>query len=435
MKRFATLPNARLLQLIGLIIAIMGLVGFWLTRDIERPELSTEQQELINPEREEFQVSFVVAGRDLDAVAAASECRWVGERCVREQTGQFIYGMRTDTILYVNLVGNDLTIIAIPRDIYLANWQRRINAMYGLGGLDGRRLGGLGVKMAVEEVLGLPIDYYAIVNIDIFKNLVDVLGGVELNVPYRMYYRDAAAGLEIDFQPGVQHLSGEDAAKFVRYRHTQRGDYDRIDNVKSLAYAMLERAKELNVRAVGALPALVDTFLSDVETNATPALLGRLLLRVSNLSIRETATLPTYEVEDRGYLSYSPREVEQFLAATFGGEARVFSEPPAANLLITNRSGQPGLEEWYRGRLEAMGVPAERLLTREASFDPAPTRLLVTGDYWQDAEYFTTLLHASKQQIDHLPVVARRRVDMELVLGPDLPAAAVAAPLAQLVPQ
>lgn len=411
--------SARLLQLAGLLVALTGLAGFWLTRDVERVELTQEQQALVNPRGETFQASFVVAGRDYDIAQYASECRWVGGRCVRDRVGRFQLGNRTDTILYVNIVGDDISIIAIPRDLWLPQWQTRINAMYGYQQAEG-------LSRSVQEVLGLPVDYYAIIDIDIFKGMVDAVGGVSINIPEDMYYVDNAAGLVIDFDEGPAHLNGEDAAKFVRYRNTARGDYDRIDNVKRLAYAMLDRIKQLNVRAVGAVPALLDAFFEDVETNASPALLRQLLPRVPHLRIAETATLPTYEVVvERGghVLATDPVAVEQFLAETFGGTAREFATPPEATLLITNRSGVEGLEEWYRARLLAMGVPEDGILVRNASFDPTPTRVLATANHWQDADYYTALLRTGKQQLDRLPSVDRRQADLELVLGEDAAAA------------
>src|SRR5690606_3922866 len=272
----------------------------------------------------------------------------------------------------------------------------------------------------VEAILGVPVDYYAIVNIDIFKSLVDALGGVTIDVPYRMYHRDNAAGLLIDFQPGPQHLDGEAASKFIRYRNTLRGDIDRIDNVKRLAFAMLQRLKEMNVRAVTLVPSLVETFLEDVETNASPALVRQLAARIPNLRLSATATVPVHEVEGRGYVRYDPAEVHSFIAETFGGVARDFSAPPELGLLVTDRSGVPGLGQVYVDALVAAGVPEELVTLREEpGTEPGPTRLLATLDAWSDADYYAELLHASKLQVDRMDPYRGPSVRPELVLGAD----------------
>ena len=411
-----SLRNARVLQILGILIALVGLTGFWLNRDIpDKTELNTDQKELLGldtPEKEEvFHASFIVAGRDYDIARYASPCRYVEGRCVRDREGEFQLGNRTDTILYVNIIGDEVTMVALPRDIYLPEWQVKVNEIYAYQGAEG-------LKRSVEEITGLPIDYYAVINIDIFKDLVDALDGVDVNIPYDMYYRDEAADLTIDFDEGPAHLSGEDAAKFIRYRHTLRGDIDRIENVKRLAYAMLARVKALNVRTAFKAPELVDALFENVETNATPALVKSVLPRLASLQL-DAATLPTVEVEGKNRLTFDERAVEQFLAETFGGEARVFAQAPAATLLVTNRSGEAGLAERYKTRLVSMGVPQEQIVTRNAEPDPTPTLILTTTQHWQDADYYTSLLDASKQQVDRFGTVEGREIDLELVLGED----------------
>src|SRR5690606_16670273 len=207
---------------------------------------------------------------------------------------------------------------------------------------------------------------------------------------------------------------------FIRFRNTLRGDIDRIDNVKRLAFAMLQRLKELSVRAVTVVPNLVETFLSDVETNASPALVRQLASRVPNPRLVATATVPVHEVEGKGYVRYDPAEVQAFIAQTFGGVARDFSAPPEQGLLVTDRSGVPGLGQAYVDALVAAGVPAELVTLREdGGSEPGPTRLLATLDAWSDADYYAELLHASKQQVDRMAPYGGRAVKLELVLGSD----------------
>ena len=247
---------------------------------------------------------------------------------------------------------------------------------------------------------------------------MDALGGVELNVPYRMLYSDRAAGLRIDLRAGPQVLDGSAAAGFVRFRESPRGDLDRLDNVKSLAFAMLQRVRDLNLRAVTVLPELIDVFFADVETNASPALVRELLPRLARFELR-SATLPTYEQEGSSAAFLDRREVEAFLAATFGGEARAWVDAPEATVHVVDRSGRAGTGEAVLDQLAAMGVPREHLVLTEASFDPAPSRLVVTAPHWSEADYYTSLLGIGMQQIDRLPAVAGRAVGIQLVLGDD----------------
>jgi LCP family protein required for cell wall assembly len=410
--------RARLLQLLGMLVALLGLVGFWLTRDVERAVYTEETLAVLNADESDFKASFVVAGRDYDHIQEASPCKWQDGVCYRDRLGKFVYAKRTDTILYVQIVNDKVTMISLPRDIYLPNWDTKINAMYFYQGAEG-------LKNTVEEIVGVPLDYYAIINIDIFQDVVNQLGGVDITIPYDMYYRDAAAGLEINFKEGPTTLNGEDAAKFVRYRHTGRGDYDRIDNLKSLAYAMLNKLKALNVSAAPKIPGMLDAVFKNLETTTSPALMRQLLPRISRLQL-QAATLPTYHEEGTNNERYDPEVVANFLATTFGGEEKTFILPPDVTLLITNLSGKNGLEERYKRRLIKMGVAEDNIVTRFGEKDVTPTRVLALTDSWQDADYYTLLFQIGKQQKDHFDDVEGKPVRLELVLGTDAAKNAIA---------
>lgn len=406
---------ARLVSLLGVLVALGGLAGYWLTRDVERKTIGEDQRRLIGLGENDFHASFVVAGRDI--VYGDSPSTPVYGRDGRIVAWNFhgyrgTEGTNTDTILYIDVKGDDISVIAIPRDL-LVGERRKINEVYARGGAEG-------LLKQVEAVLGVPIDYYVVIKLDIFQNLVDALGGVEVDVPYNMDYDDNAGRLHIHFKAGIQHMNGEDASKFVRYRHTFRGDIDRLDNVKRLAYAMLQRVKELNVRAVTKLPELVETFFTDVETNASPALARELALRVGGLELTTTATLPVEEsTVVRGAVEYDPATVNAFVAATLGGQAREFTAVPELTLLISDHSGEPDAVDWYSANLAALGVSPERVIVRTGDVDKAPTRLLATLTSWEDADFFASLLNVGKQQIDRFDKVQRRQVDLELVLGAD----------------
>lgn len=404
---------SRLTQVLGILLAVLGLTGYWLTRDVQRTVLSAEEAQLLNPEGASFQASFVVAGRDYD-YDPAGPLVWQGDELVRSYTTEARLGLRTDTILYVNLVGNRVYMVSIPRDIYLSQFRIPINEVYAYPSTYGSPNRADNLRRAVSELLGVPIDYYAVINIDIFERLVDAIGGVELEVPQPMQYRDQAAGLDIDLQPGFQRLTGEEAAGFVRYRELLRGDIDRIDNVKTLAYAVLNRLQELHVRTAVRLPELVDTYLDEVDTNASPALVSQLLPRLGAVTL-EAATLPTLDMAGSArFLETDPEEVEAFLATLFGGAAREVTRTPEAVVMITNRSGVPGLGAAVRQQLLAAGVPAARLRTRQGEPD-AVSRVVVTNRRLSAAPFYADLLGVGWQQVDRFSLDA----DVELILGRD----------------
>lgn len=127
---------------------------------------------------------------------------------------------RSDMMLAVrvDLINGEVTGISIPRDTL---WrvpgysEQKINAYHSIGG---KEL----AKRAVEGLLGVPIDRVAVINYESFQHMVDMVGGIELDVEKRMKKTDRRGDLYIDLQPGLQRLNGYDAMCYVRYR----GDSD-----------------------------------------------------------------------------------------------------------------------------------------------------------------------------------------------------------------
>jgi len=412
---------ARLTALLGILTALLGLLGYWLSRDVQRTVLSSETRGLVNPGGE-FQASFVLAGRDYDYEKPAGPLVLRDGEAVRSFVTEARLGNRTDTIMYVNIVGNRVFMVSIPRDIMLEVprgvdiGERRIgiNEVYDYPALYGSPERADNLRRAVSTLLDLPIDYYAVINIDIFEELVDAVGGVEVEVPQKMEYTDQAGGLEIDLEPGLQRLDGEQAAGFVRYREFLRGDIDRIDNVKTLASALLNRLQELNVRAIGTLPALLETYFDEVETNLSPALMSQLLVRLKDMRL-EAVTLPTQDVVGSSrFVRAVPSEVEGFLAELFGGDARRVSEPPDVSVMLSDRSGVPGLARGVRAAMIEMGLPASRLRVREGGSDPV-TRVLTTHAGLAAAPFYADLFGVGWQQVDRLALAE----EIEIILGRD----------------
>src|SRR5699024_2778105 len=122
-------------------------------------------------------------------------------------------GGRTDTIMIARLDTNDHTValMSVPRDTLISgNYSvPKINSIYGSGGQGKEGMEALKTKLA--QLLGFEVDGYVLVKLDVFIELVDLVDGVEFDVPMRMYYTDPTQDLYIDLQPGLQTLNGEQA--------------------------------------------------------------------------------------------------------------------------------------------------------------------------------------------------------------------------------
>jgi polyisoprenyl-teichoic acid--peptidoglycan teichoic acid transferase len=423
-----SLASTRLVLLLGVLLAAFGLWGYIHALDPLGPiPLSEAEAALINPEGESFQASFVVAGRDIDYAQASGAI-------IRDSRGRVIgrtqpasgvtYSNRTDSIFYVQIVGTKVHVVAIPRDIWLDEHQIKINSVNAY-----RHLGAEGLRSEVSKLLGVPVQYHAIINIDIFERLIDAIGGVEVYVPYDMKYDDFAAQLHIDFKQGPRYLDGADAAAFVRYRGGSGGDYRRIDNIKLLGAAMVDKFRSFDLRAFAGLPEVLTALFEEIDTNADPAMIRQLLSRAGRLEV-VGATLPAHDdriwVNDRvyGYIPQDiqvldPDEVERFLAETFGGTRRLVERAPEAELIITNRSGWAGLEEAVKARLVTMGIPEERIFTQELTADTLPSRVQAERESWESAEYFANMLSVQRFQVYRVNRHRGSEAALELILGRD----------------
>ncbi len=140
-------------------------------------------------------------------------------------------GLLTDTVMLLSFDSNRerLNILSIPRDTRIRRdgSYYKFNSLYGLGDEGSRHREPI---RYVKELTALPIHYYAVLKPDGVRELVDTLGGVWIDVPERMYYRDPEQNLTIDLSPGYQLLDGEKAVQFTRFRAGYAdADLGRID--------------------------------------------------------------------------------------------------------------------------------------------------------------------------------------------------------------
>ena len=134
------------------------------------------------------------------------------------------------------------------------------------------------VKGVISEFLGIPIHYYAMVNLDGFVDLVDALGGVEIYVPTAVVDEkypgeDGVSTERIDIQPGWQELDGHLALAYSRSRN-QDSDYFRMNRQRCVIEAMMEQADPISLLSnFGKLADVIkDTVLTDIPLETLPAL-------------------------------------------------------------------------------------------------------------------------------------------------------------------
>jgi len=170
---------------------------------------------------------------------------------------------RADTIVLLSISPKtkNVLILSIPRDIRVeipGRGMDKINHAYAFGGK------GL-ISKTVSSFLDIPINFYVIVDFIKFVNIIDELGGVEINIEKEMHYIDKAGGLNINLYPGKQILDGEKALQYIRFRHDNLGDLGRIKRQQKLVEALIN--KMMNLDSVTKIPQILEGLKTYLETD------------------------------------------------------------------------------------------------------------------------------------------------------------------------
>lgn len=211
-------------------------------------------------------------------------------------------GTRTDTIILVNIdpKSKSINAISIPRDskVFLAGNKgiNKINSAHAIGGVEM-------TKNTIEKTLGVRINRYVLVHEDIVKELVDVLGGVEIYIEKPMHYRDRTAHLNINFDKGLQKLDGQKAIEYLRFRHDALGDIGRTQRQQWFIRGLVKTLQ--NPQTLTKVPDLITTAKKYIKTDISTGEMAHLIeiLRHLDLSKTEIATLPG-QPNQSGYISY-----------------------------------------------------------------------------------------------------------------------------------
>ena len=150
----------------------------------------------------------------------------------------------TDTIIFASLfLGSSekkpsLTLVSLPRDIWISDLRTKINSLYYWGNRKEEKGGISLARVKVEEIIGVPVHYVIVVDFDVFKQIVDLIGGIDVYVespftdnwyPIKGKENDLCNGdplfrcryETVVFEKGWQRMDGEKALKFVRSRKAE----------------------------------------------------------------------------------------------------------------------------------------------------------------------------------------------------------------------
>lgn len=183
-----------------------------------------------------------------------------GTSVKKDQVADGVYSQRADVMMLVRVDAENrqLAMVSVPRDtryVYPDGTVAKINDTYNSGAM--------ATVQAVSELTGVPISYYAAVDFASFEAIIDALGGITVDVPADIKYRDALTGEMLYLEAGEQVLDGQHAQLFARARK-EYGEDVRQSNNRQMIEAMI---KAVFNRPVTDIPETVLGAASYLSTN------------------------------------------------------------------------------------------------------------------------------------------------------------------------
>jgi len=253
----------------------------------------------------------------------------------------------TDTLLFTSIDNNDgnVAMISLPRDLWVqadagkGPHYMKINSVYAVDGVEE-------LRAVVEDVTGMPVHYYAVVDFNLFRMAIDTLGGIEINVEHAFVDTEyPIEGKEVEtcgrdseeaqklidegyaysyiwpcryqtvsFEAGRQVMDGEAALKFVRSRKGTNGEgTDFARSKRQQAVIMAIKDKVLNLETIlnlGKIKELYEAYAENVDTNMNfESINGFWLLsqRIQYDSVR-SIVLDDRSAADEGGILYNPAD-------------------------------------------------------------------------------------------------------------------------------
>jgi len=213
-------------------------------------------------------------------------------------------GNNVDALLVAafDTANGSASLISIPRDTRVYTDRtvtRKVVASYSAGRRNnGGHEGGIERLMTeVSTLIGFRPDFYLGVNQRGFIRLIDAIGGIEVNIPFRMVYNDPYQNLHINLAPGQQVLNGQDTLHFARFRQFNQGsryfrsfsDFQRVENHQQIMSAIMQEL--LSARTIIRLPELVSNYRENVATNLSAFEIAWFIEQAQHL---DTYSLSTY---------------------------------------------------------------------------------------------------------------------------------------------
>ncbi|PIU83210.1 MAG: hypothetical protein COS68_05265 [Elusimicrobia bacterium CG06_land_8_20_14_3_00_38_11] len=334
------------------------------------------------------------------------------------------YAKHSDVIIFMsyNPKKRFLDVISIPRDTKISVEGvaiRKINQLYAYSykKTKSHHVAAKSVRDELQEILGMDIPFYAQLDYSGFRNFIDVLGGVKVEISQPMDYDDNWGKLHIHFSTGTYLLNGNRALEYIRYRTGDRADLDRILRQQGFMREVMNRVKE--PRVIMGFPKIVKILYNNIHTNISVWDILAVVYELKNFNLSNVRLQSLPGSPSRGVWIADPSAVQKSIELITTGLVKDIKKfPTYSNIVaeIFNASGKANLAGQMR-----------RALTKN-SFD-----VIKIGNYEPNSKYEKTLVidrmgELSKAQqiadvIGAKEVITKidstRGVDVTVIIGRD----------------
>jgi polyisoprenyl-teichoic acid--peptidoglycan teichoic acid transferase len=311
----------------------------------------------------------------------------------RPREGQALTRSDTMFVLTVDPQTKTAGILGIPRDLYVeipdgdgGYFKDRINTALVFGEVNDYKGGGHQLAIdTVEHNLGVKIGHYVIIDFEGFKEVIDALGGIDVDVP--TYVSDPTySWTELpgdydpqEFEPGLQHMDGETALAYARIRQNS-DDLDRIQRQQRIIFAVMDKALGLNVlrnalELWNKYKDAIDTDINDIQLAGFAKLAADISPeKISALSLGP-ATTPWMTPGGASVLLPSAEGIARIVQALFSDQQLLEEQ---AVVEVQNCTGETGMADSTVKLLTNLGFPQESLIAAATpNGDVFPTTSIV----------------------------------------------------------
>lgn len=323
---------------------------------------------------------------------------------------------RSDTIMVARMdpFSNSFSLLSIPRDTlaYIPDHGRqKINAANAIGGPELTRV-------TVGNLLQMNIDHYLVLNVRGLVECVDEVGGITINVPKRLKYKDNSAKLNIDLQPGPTTLNGTQAMGFVRFRHDSLGDIGRVQRQEMFIRAALDKAMEAETWSH--LPDLINIANKYILTDLNPADMAAMAAFVRAVpKDRQSLVLLPGNFSGTGDWEVDKAEVRR-MVAKLSGSTFVDTDRRRLRVTIRNASSDRRMSRKLVNLLHSRGYRSLVIKTAKEDQGPphATTQIIAQRGNPEDAELVQTDLAGAGEVVN--ASVGDIESSVTIIIGDDL---------------